>query len=277
MSFSHDGKISVVMPAFNESQHIVANLREVVRTLTECGWDFEVILVDDGSSDNTYLFAARVLTDHPECVRIVRYDRNRGKGNALISGTKYARGEYVVFLDADMDLHPSQLPRFFQIMREGDADAVIGSKRHPESRVNYPLIRQIYSFVYYGMVRLLFGLPLRDTQTGLKLFRTRLLRDVFPRTLAKRFAFDIELLSVAHSHGYKVAEAPVTLHYQRSYNRVDLHQVWLIFLDTLAIFYRLKLLRYYDWPEEKRMKFDDVDDEREITEQDASALAVLRT
>lgn len=266
-----DGKVSVVMPAFNESEHILANLREVVKTLTECQFDFEVILVDDGSSDNTYLHAARVLTDHPELVRIVRYDRNRGKGNALIAGTKYAKGDYVVFLDADMDLHPSQLPRFFEIMKATGADAVIGSKRHPESHVNYPLIRQIYSFVYYAMVRVMFGLPLRDTQTGLKLFKAALLQDVFPRTLAKRFAFDIELLSVAHHFHYRLADAPVTLHYQRMYNRVQMRHVWNIFVDTLAIFYRMRILRYYDLPAEKRMQFDDCADEREIFEQDAHA------
>lgn len=242
------GKISVVMPAFNESEHIAKNLQVVVDTLSTFGYDFEVIVVDDGSPDNTYLYAARVLLNHPEQVRIVRYDCNQGKGNALMCGTEYATGDYVVFMDADMDLHPEQLPVFLEILQARQADAVIGSKRHPLSNVNYPLVRQIYSAGYYALVRLLFGLPLRDTQTGLKLFKIDVLRDVFPRVLAKRFAFDIEVLANAHRLGYDIVDAPVTLHYQRSYNRISLRQVWFIFLDTIAIFYRMKIRHYYDRP-----------------------------
>lgn len=242
------GKISIIMPAFNESAHILSNLREVVRTFESFSCDYEVLLVDDGSPDRTYLHAARVLVEHPERVRIVRYDENQGKGNALIAGFGYSTGDYIVFLDADMDLHPSQLPRFFQILDDQEADVVIGSKRHPDSQVDYPLIRRIYSWGYYSLVRLLFGLPLRDTQTGLKLFKRAVLEDVFPRVLAKRFAFDIEILSIAHSHGYKITDAPVRLEFMREMGRIKAKHVWVIWLDTLAIFYRLKVRRYYDRP-----------------------------
>ncbi len=238
--------ISIVMPAFNESELIAANLREVVATFERFNANFEVILVDDGSRDNTHLHALRVLVDHPEKVRILRYEVNQGKGNALMAGAANARGEFVVFLDSDMDIHPEQLPRYFEIMQNKKADAVIGSKRHPESRVRYPLIRQLYSTGYYAIVRALFGLPLRDTQTGLKLFRTELLKDVLPRVLAKRFAFDIEMLSIAHYLGYRIVDAPVLLGFNRRYGRINYKEAWRIFLDTLAIFYRLRLLHYYD-------------------------------
>ncbi|MDQ2864834.1 MAG: glycosyltransferase [Candidatus Eremiobacteraeota bacterium] len=234
------------MPAFNESGDIAKNLREVVATFYDLHADFEVILIDDGSPDQTYLKALRVLSEHPEYVRIVRYDQNQGKGNALITGAACARGEYVVFLDADMDLHPSQLPVFFETMERTGADAVIGSKHHPQSNVEYPMIRRIYSVGYYTLIRLLFSLPLRDTQTGLKLFKKALLNDVFPRVLAKRFAFDIELLAVANHLGYKITDAPVQLDFRRTLNRIKFTDVWRLFLDTLAIFYRLRIRRYYD-------------------------------
>lgn len=240
------GKVSVLMPAFNESRNIASNLREVVDTFLALNIEFEVILIDDGSPDHTYLFASDVLGDHPELVRVVRYDINQGKGGALITGAAVARGEFIVFLDADMDLHPAQLTTFFEIQRETSADAVIGSKRHPQSKVDYPWMRQIYSWGYYNIVRLLFGLPLRDTQTGLKLFRKRLLDDVFPRVLNKRFAFDIELLAVAHNLGYRLTDAPVRLEFQRVLGRIAWPEVWKIFLDTLAIFYRLRIRHYYD-------------------------------
>lgn len=265
------GLISVIMPAFNESEHIFRNLKETVETLSSFEYDFEVIVVDDGSHDNTYLYAARILLEHPECVRIVRYDENHGKGNALMTGTSYARGDFIVFLDADMDLHPAQLPVFFEIMNVSDADAVIGSKRHPLSKVNYPLVRQVYSNVYYALVRGLFGLPLRDTQTGLKLFKASVLKDVFPRLLAKRFAFDIEVLANVHRLGYRIVDAPVTLTFQREMGRIRFKHVLTIFLDTLAIFYRMHIRRYYDARLDHAPRLD-VPVSREVTAEDSAAL-----
>jgi len=245
------GKVSILMPAFNESENIDRNLREVVETFTRFADEFELILIDDGSGDDTYLYAVRAAQEFPDVVRVVRYDVNAGKGNALVAGAAYVRGEYVVFLDADMDLHPSQLPVFFEIMERENADAVVGSKWHPNSQVTYPPIRRLYSLGYFALTRLLFGLPLRDTQTGLKLFRTSLIRDVIPRVLSKRFAYDVELLAVAHRRGYRIVDAPVRLEYQRTLGRLRLNAVWHTFQDTLAVFYRLKILRYYDRPVEK--------------------------
>jgi len=239
-------KLSLVLPAYNESQNIEANLVETCDTLEDLGYNFEVILVDDGSPDETYLHASRAKTLHPDRIRIVRYDRNVGKGNALMCGAKYASGSVVVFMDADMDLHPRQLPTFFSIMGADKASAVIGSKRHPQSNVLYPPIRRLYSTIYYGLVRILFGLPLRDTQTGLKVFTQQMLQDVLPRVVAKRYAFDIELLAVGQSLGYKISEAPVTVNFQRPLGRIKTRDVISMVLDTLAIFYRLRILRYYD-------------------------------
>ena len=240
-------KISVIMPAYNEARHIVTNLIEVVDTLSGFEYDFEVILVDDGSPDQTYLEAAKLLSTHPELVRVVHYDENRGKGNALICGASFARGDLIVFLDADMDLHPSQLPVLFAIMESADADVVIGSKRHPASVVNYPLKRRIYSMLYYTLIRVLFGLPVKDTQTGLKVFKRKVLDRVFPRVLVKRFAFDIEVLANAHHLGYKIVDAPVTLEFQRgAFGRIRAGDIYKIILDTFAIFYRMHILKYYD-------------------------------
>jgi len=241
-----DGTLSVVVPAYNESCAIFHNLTETVETLTALGYRFEVILVDDGSVDETFLHAAKLLETHQGRVRVVRYDVNQGKGNALMCGTAYATGDYVVFLDADMDLHPRQLPRFFEIMESTSADVVIGSKRHRESNVDYPFVRKVYSAVYYAMIRVLFGLPVRDTQTGLKVFKAKVLRDVFPRILVKRFAFDIEVLTNVHRLGYKIADAPVTLEFRRGTGRVKMRDAKLIFIDTLGVFYRMHVLRYYD-------------------------------
>lgn len=240
------GKVSVIMPAYNEAEHILKNLAETVETFNDFGIDFEIIVVDDGSPDHTWLIASKELHLYKNNVRIVRYHANQGKGNALMCGTWHATGDYIVFLDADMDLHPLQLPAFFGIMEAQNVDIVVGSKLHPLSQVNYPWIRRLWSFGYYSLVRILFGLPLRDTQTGLKLFKAEVLRRVFPKVLVKRFAFDIEVLAIAHHLGYQVAEAPVTLSFTRRFGRIALPDVLNIFTETLAIYYRLYVRRYYD-------------------------------
>jgi glycosyltransferase involved in cell wall biosynthesis len=240
------GKLSVIMPAYKESAYIESNLCETVETLTSFGYEFEVIVVDDGSPDHTEREATKARARYPGHVRVVRYDRNQGKGNALLCGFVYSKGDVIVFLDADMDLHPVQLPGLLEMLTVVPADVVIGSKRHPNSNVNYPLVRRIYSMAYYTVIRLLFGLPVRDTQTGMKVFRRTVLEAVVPRILAKRFAFDIELLANAHRLGFKIVDAPITLNFQRKFGRIGLSDVRNIVLDTLAIFYRMHIIRYYD-------------------------------
>jgi glycosyltransferase involved in cell wall biosynthesis len=241
-----DHKVSVVVPAYNESHDIEANLRAIVDALRDRTAKLEIVLVDDGSRDLTWQHAARAMCKGDVTVRVLRYERNQGKGYALACGARHATGEFVVFLDADLDLHPDQVPGFFDVLFATNADAVIGSKWHPDSRVEYPAWRRVLSRGYYAMVRLLFGLPLRDTQTGLKLFRARLIERVVPRLLSKRFAFDVELLAVAHRMGFLIVEAPVQLQFRRDVPRLRFTDSWNVLVDTLAIFYRIHIRRYYD-------------------------------
>jgi glycosyltransferase involved in cell wall biosynthesis len=231
---------------------------ETIDTLTEFFPSFEIVVVDDGSPDGTYLPAIRALAELGDNIRVVRYQRNEGKGNALICGFYHTRGDLVAFLDADMDLHPKQIRGMIEILEARKADVVIGSKWHRDSVINYPIARRLWSMGYYALVRLLFGLPLRDTQTGLKVFRSKVLRDVFPRILAKRYAFDVEVLVNAHRLGFKIVDAPVTLHFGRSFGRVHLDDVWTVFLDTLAIFYRSRIIKYYDRMDPVRRDYEDL-------------------
>jgi glycosyltransferase involved in cell wall biosynthesis len=256
--------LSILMPAYNEAQSIAENVCETVETMRALGIDFEIVVVDDGSLDGTHTAAGNALRTWPDYVRVVRCARNEGKGNALICGTGYSKGDYVAFLDADMDLHPEQLARFFAIMKASDADAVIGSKFHPDSKVDYPFVRRVYSLFYYMLVRALFGLPVRDTQTGIKLFKRPVLEYVLPRILVKRFAFDLELLANVHHFGFRIVEAPVTLNFQRVCSRLRLPAVWNVLLDTLAIFYRMRILRYYDRPERFTQSLDSAAGSHEI-------------
>lgn len=239
-------KISIIMPAYNESGHIADSIEETAKTFNEFGCQWELIVIDDGSSDNTFEIAESVSSRYPGQVIVKKNPYNLGKGRAIRKAVHFISGDYVVFLDADMDLHPLQVQTLFDIMRLDNADVVIGSKLHPNSVVDYPFERRIVSFVYYIIVRVLFNLPCHDTQTGLKLFKAEVVRKVFPRILVRQFAYDLEVLANAHHMGYKIAEAPIVLRQQRKYGRIGSSAVISTLIDTLAIFYRMYILKYYD-------------------------------
>jgi len=239
-------KVSIIMPAFNEAEHVVNSIRETAKTFQEFGCAWELIVIDDGSTDSTFELAKSLCNEFPGNLIVKKNPSNRGKGRAFKKAFRYVSGDYVVFLDADMDLHPIQVQTLFDIMRLDNADVVIGSKLHPNSIVNYPLQRRIMSCGYYGLIKCLFSLPCRDTQTGLKLFKREVLSAVFPRVLVKKFAYDLEVLANAHRLGFKIAEAPIVLSSQRKYGRIGVRAVFTTTWDTLAIFYRMHVLKYYD-------------------------------
>jgi len=239
-------KISIIMPAYNEADRIVASIEETAKTFNDFGCLWELIVVDDGSGDETFERASKLSAKYPGNFIVKKNPFHLGKGRAIKKALHYISGDYVVFLDADMDLHPIQVQTLFDIMRLDNADVVIGSKLHPNSVVNYPASRRFISLFYYLLVRILFSLPCHDTQTGLKLFKTEVLRNVFPRLLVKKFAFDLEVLVNAHHLGYKITEAPIVLNTQRRYGRIGPWAVFVTFWDTLAVFYRMYILRYYD-------------------------------
>jgi glycosyltransferase involved in cell wall biosynthesis len=229
------GKISVIMPAYNEERVIRRSIEETAKVLDGCA--HEIIVVDDGSSDCTCLEAQRAASLNP-CVEVIHCSRNGGKGRALCRGFDHCSGELVAFLDADLDLHPRQLRTLYQVMLGTGADVVIGSKRHPHSRLDYPWHRQIVSVVYFGMVKALFGLSIRDTQTGIKLFRYAALADALPRVQTMGYAYDLELLVAATRFGYRIAEAPIELSYQhRPRGHIRIRAILATWWDTMRIFY----------------------------------------
>ena len=176
-------RLSIVMPGYNEGPRIYFNLLETVSVMHELADDFEILFVNDGSSDNT-LQNARRAADECENIKIIDCITNSGKGNALKEGVEVASGDFIAFLDADLDLHPHQLKRFIEIMQEKQADAVIASKWHAESKVNYPLRRKIMSICYYLLLLVLFRLNVKDTQTGLKLFKASVIKPVMRKILS---------------------------------------------------------------------------------------------
>jgi glycosyltransferase involved in cell wall biosynthesis len=248
-SVRKEKKLSILMPFLNEEKIIVQNALEVVRIMRGFDFNFEIILVDDGSRDRSYELLSAEFNGHTE-VRVVRNYQNFGKGWALKTGYEYSTGDYVLFLDSDLELSPEHIPNFFRLMIEENSDAVIGSKLHPDSDLEYPLARKLYSFVYYSLIKILFGLPVMDSQTGIKLFKREALEEALPKVLVKKFAFDIELLLLLFKNRRKIVSAPIQLRFSRGKftGNIRFRTIYAMIVDTLAIFYRDRILGFYNRP-----------------------------
>ncbi len=246
--------VSVVIPAFNEAEQIERTLLETVAAMERIGHPYEVIVVDDGSDDGTAELVAGVAAGLSR-VRVVGHEVNLGKGSALIRGAVAAVGDLVLFVDADLEVHPRQFALLHDELEARGLDVAIGSKLHPDSRIEYTSYRRLLSVGYYLLVRLLFRLPVRDTQTGLKLYRAEALRRVIPRLVVKRFAHDLETLVVLRRLGYTIGEVPVVVTRARPFHRIGAGDIRDVAQDTAAIWYRRYLLRYYDGvgPEAERV------------------------
>jgi|SRR5581483_597909 len=249
--------LSVIIPAFRQEKTIQKDLLHIQDVLEQLRCDYEIIVVVDGKVDKTFENAQKTKSSK---IIVTGYEHNHGKGYAVRYGMVRSKGDVVGFIDAGMDLNPNGLSMLLEHFQWYDADIIIGSKRHPVSKVHYPFNRRVISYLSQIFIRFLFGLNITDTQVGMKFFRRRVLEDVLPRLLVKQFAFDIEILAVAYSLGYRrIYEAPVELHFNFDNSLVSKNlyrELFNTFLDTLAIFYRLKILRYYSDTNKRRWTFD---------------------
>ncbi|MDO9356113.1 MAG: glycosyltransferase family 2 protein [Solirubrobacteraceae bacterium] len=236
-------EVGLVLPVYNGEPFIADSIRTVLATFDEHGIPIELVIPTDGCTDGT-ADAARSVDD-PR-VRVLEFTENRGKGAVVTEGLLVANGRWIGWLDADLDIHPETIVRMVGMLRQGDIDIVVGSKRHPDSVVSYPLIRRVYSAGYQALVRVLARVSARDTQVGAKLMRREVAEVTAPLLLVKRYAFDLEVLAVAAQFGFdRVEEAPITLEYRFSGTGIDRRAIWLMMLDTLAISYRLHIRHWY--------------------------------
>ena len=242
--------ITVVVPYYNPGgERLVPTVERLMTVLDRTGADYEVLAVNDGSTDGSAqdLEVAIARWDSTPTskgrVRSITYTPNRGKGAALRTGIAQARGHYIGFIDADGDLDPGLMGHFLEVARATGVDMVVGSKAHEASVVDNPLIRRTYSWGYHKLVKALLKVAVKDTQTGAKLARRELMAAVVPDMLEDGFAFDVELLAMAHRLGYtKVLEEPIVLKRRPGdLSTVSMKAVWRTAVSTLAIFARLRL------------------------------------
>lgn len=253
--------ISVIVPCYKQEKTIVRDLKRIKNVLDKLRYPTELICVVDGKDDSTF-FKASKFAKRYDNVKTIGYDTNKGKGYAIRFGMAESIGDIVAFIDSGMDINPNGLSMLLEHFEWYGADIIVGSKRHPVSKVDFPWQRRILSMNYQLLVWLLFGLKIRDTQVGMKFFRRKILERVLPRLLVKRFAFDVEILAVANYLGYnRIFEAPidVTLRFGGTSTITSqkfFRTVLAMLTDTLAVFYRLKILHYYSDENKRKWRFD---------------------
>ena len=231
--------ISVIIPAYNSEYYIRETVRTVLKTLKDMPRPFEIIVVDDCSEDDTVLALMEIYDKHlKDDVRIFTKFTNQGKGAAIRTGYKMAKGDHIAIMDADLQVKPDEIKTFFRIMNLYNADAVIGNKRHSFSNVRLPLKRWIISRGYGLMVKMLFGFPIRDTQCGFKLFKRKALELIMDKIYVKRYAFDIEMLVALRDSNCRIADAPVLMTKPIGPGSVSAVSIMNTAKDTLAVAWR---------------------------------------
>lgn len=253
--------ISIIVPAFKQEKTIVTDLQKIHDVLIRLRYPSELICVVDGKVDKTFENASKFARRHKD-IKVIGYETNKGKGYAVRFGMAASKGDIVGFIDSGMDLNPNGLSLLLEHFEWYNADIIVGSKRHPVSKVDYPWQRKILSIGYQLFVRILFGLKIKDTQVGLKFFRREVLEKVLPRLLVKAYAFDIEILAVAKNLGFKrIYEAPVEIKLifgegSSVTSKKFIKTIFAMFVDTLAVFYRLHILHYYFDHNQRKWRFD---------------------
>lgn len=201
-------KLSVIIPVYNEESEILAVINRIRENLILTSMEFEIIVVNDGSTDNTLaILEAAQKVDRR--IRAVTYAVNRGKGFAVKTGILESKGDLGIYLDGDLDISPDSIQNFVKALEE--CDLVIGSKRHPLSVYQCPTTRKILSRCFYHLVKLLVSVKVSDTQVGLKGGKSVMLKYIFSNIGTRKYAFDVEFLKLASLLKLKVNELPVTI------------------------------------------------------------------
>ena len=204
-----DPAYSIVIPAYDEGARLSATIEKVLAYVRERGWNAEVIVVNDGSRDNT-ADIVRGFEERNPALHLVENPGNRGKGYSVRNGVLHARGRVVLFSDADLSSPIEEAPTLFHALDDG-ADIAIGSRwlRAETQTRRQPLYRQLFGRVFNLLLRIVLGLKFKDTQCGFKAFKQPAAQVIFPLQRIERWGFDPEILFLARRFGLKVVEVPV--------------------------------------------------------------------
>ena len=224
---------SIVIPAYNEQNRLPGTLEQIFQFLQQQSFTSEVLVVENGSTDDTYVIAQEFAKQHPS-LRVVHNDV-RGKGYAIQRGIKEARGEYIFMCDADLSMPVEEISKFLPPQLQ-HVDIAIASREAPGSvRYNEPYYRHFTGRVFNTLIRWLVLPSLQDTQCGFKCIRAEVARDIVPYQTLTGWAFDVELLYIACHRGYRVVEIPIDWYFNADSKISVLRDSWRMFLDLLLI------------------------------------------
>jgi dolichyl-phosphate beta-glucosyltransferase len=232
---------SIILPAYNESARIAATLDKILVHAAERGWNVEVILVNDGSSDCT----AQILSEYAgrhDVVRLLENPGNRGKGFSVRNGMLHAKGDVLLFSDADLSSPIEEADKLFAAIVKG-ADIAIGSRWvDPGLQIRrQPLYRRLFGRIFNLALRVVLGLQFKDTQCGFKAFTRRSAQAIFPQQKIERWGFDPELLYLARKFGFTVSEVPVAWSHREGTRIHPLRDGIRMFIELLRVrWYALK-------------------------------------
>lgn len=239
--------ISIVVPAYNEQRRIKQTIVTLQRYLRDRYPMYELIIVDDGSTDSTYRVAKRHANKH---TRVIRYNQNRGKGHAVRTGMLLAQHDYVLFSDADLSTPIEELDKFIPLLDRHDF--LIASRDCPGSQriEDQSMLRKLMGRTFNLAVRLIVGCNVIDSQCGFKVFKRSVARELFTRQTFDRFAFDVELLHIASQLGFTFKEVPVIWKNDERSTVRPIRDSLLMFLDIVKIrlnslkgIYRAKIVK----------------------------------
>lgn len=238
-------QLSIVIPAYNEGARIETALERVMQCVSKEGWDAEVLVVDDGSKDETAAIVESWMDRYPR-LHLVQNPGNRGKGYSVRNGLLQAAGDVVMFTDADLSAPLEEANRLLAAIAAG-ADVAIGSRWLERDRqtIQQPLYRQFFGRCFNAITRTVMGLPFKDTQCGFKAFRREAAQVIFRLQTIERWGFDPEILFIARKLKFYIAEVPVTWgHDERS--RMSYLKDGMKMLEEMAVIRYNSLLGRYD-------------------------------
>lgn len=206
-------ELSIILPAYNEGHRLVSSVRSIVENIDHFLPTYEVIIVNDGSTDNTLAEAKRLSR---EDVLVISYDKNEGKGFAIRQGMLKARGKFRLFMDVDLATDLKAIRGFYQIMASQPVDVLIGDRKSDSSfqRVRQPSLRRLLGKGFTLLSQVLLVCPFKDFTCGFKMFTARSAQLIFSRQRIRRWSFDSEVLFIARKYGLAVREVPVIWRHQ---------------------------------------------------------------
>ena len=200
--------LSVIIPAYNEEKRLPKTLKKIKEYLEKQNYIWEVLIINDGTTDHTSEVVLELVRDWPD-FRLIDNQKNQGKGGVVKQGMLKAKGEWRLFMDADNSTDIKEIEKLLTF--SDNFEIVVGSRylNKDSIKVKQPLVRRIVSRFGNFLIRTLLGIKLRDTQCGFKLFSAKASEDIFPKQTILRWGFDIEILAIAIKKGYKIKEVAV--------------------------------------------------------------------